>query len=114
MIKIKDLEEAKLLNAILQEMLLHDTNFEQIPHNLHIDYKYYLSLINRIVEYNDGEGEIIKYNRSKDYFSLNAIYETNGFLNKGGFEQVYNESLNDLNQKSYISSLEMKNLALQN
>jgi len=114
MIKIQDLDEAKLMNTILHEMLLGKTVFNMIPHKIGIDFKYFTSLIERIVDYSDNYKSIIRYSNTEDYYNFRSIHETKDFLDIGGFENVFEESKRESKLQENMASLEERNLELQN
>lgn len=114
MIKIKNLNEAKLMNTILEEMILSKSSFNQIPHNLNISYDYFQSIIKKITEYSDYTEHIIDYSNSEDYYNFRKIHELDEFMNNGGFEKIYNDFNADQDYGAYIKSIETKNLILEN
>jgi len=113
-ITIKDLDEAKLMDDIFYKMISGKIVFHMIPHEIGIDSKYFASLIERIVDYNDNHERIIRYTSSEDYYNFRSIHETDEFINYGGFEKVYQDIIGADEHQIKISNLETSNLELQN
>lgn len=112
MIKIKDLQEAQLMDKVFPSLFTtHICEYEAGILNIRLDY--YESLMERIANYNE-KVRVCECHRSKDSYSFKKTYETDEFMSEGGFEKVYMDELSNIMKNDELKQLELENKRLQN
>lgn len=115
MFKIKDIEEASLMNAILTEMTINGKTSQQLPELLKIERDYANYLVRKILDYHNNYETILFPNiyNNEDYYRFKASHETNEFLSNNGFEYVFKRTIEQDDNLEKINRLEVEKLELE-